>query len=98
MLTLPNVALETAMACRVFRYIRLGVIKKEDGNTIRSTTLFSMQRSQMSSNNDSLKVRGFQDSRNVAISIAKTTEVVGEPRVYPPTKASSWEDDGSQIA
>jgi hypothetical protein len=96
MLTLPNVALETAMACRVFRYIRLGVIKKEDGNTIRSTTLFSMQRSQMPSNDYSLQVRGF---RNVAISIAKTTEVeVGEPRVYPPTKASSWEDDGSQIA
>jgi len=35
----PNIALESAMACRVFRGVKLGRITEEDGNIVKASPI-----------------------------------------------------------
>ena len=103
MFSVPNIALESAMACRVFRGIRLGLINDStthDQSTLRNHDFkFSTLRfakpphpTTVGSVND----RGFNSRRPtspVAVKITRTRES-GDPCGYPPGKSSHDKDDG----
>lgn len=82
MFSVPNIALESAMACRVFRAVKLGFIKDThlttNGSTLRSTRL-------QFDNGDSIALKQStpDSSQNVHVNvdITKTTDFAEYPHV-----------------
>jgi hypothetical protein len=103
MFSVPNIALESAMACRVFRGIKLGRIV-DNNITHDHTTLQIPKRShpttEGSENEYALKSGGLRLSSGhtvpLAVEISKTMES-GDPYGYPPRKARSGGRDGHGI-
>ena len=102
MFTAPNIALESAMACRVFRGVRLGLIKEKGGNTTQDAAIHLTKRSgSASTNGHTFKSQDFKGPRvpvPVAVEITRTTES-GDPFSSPGKKyefKSVWADDESE--
>ena len=95
MFTVPNVALESAMACRVFRGVRLGLIKEKGGSTTHDTSTLRLNQRYPPTGVVSTTGSGYafksQDSKGprlavpVAIEITTTTES-GDPFPSPARK------------
>jgi hypothetical protein len=100
MFSVPNIALESAMACRVFRGVKLGRIV--DNNTTHNHTTLQIRKhshptTEGSANEYAFKSGGLRLSSGhtvpLAVEISKTMES-GDPYGYPPGKPGSASRDG----
>ena len=69
----PHIALNNAMACRVFRGIRLGLIQDVDGNAKKPATNLNLLR--LSRGSHSSKPSG--EGSHVTVEITKNMEYTG---------------------
>ena len=87
-LAIPNAALGSVMACRVFRYIKTGVIHDSICNTMRPTALRSIHQTNPT-------VDASKDTRHttLAIHISRTMDVTPDVE----DKSGDWGDKPSEL-
>jgi hypothetical protein len=93
----PNLALESIMACRVFRHLKIGVIT-EEGYTMGSITLHSSHRTAVVSSKDHvLRMDALKDTPRspVVIEIAKAMKTNGDDQYE--KKPGYWEEVSSRL-
>jgi hypothetical protein len=90
----PHIALESAMACRVFRSLRLGLIWDADGGTTQFSTQQPPLHAVMASA-DVVHGSGNSHHRPIVVEISHIAESI-EPKSHP-VDNQKWEDDNPEV-
>jgi hypothetical protein len=77
------------MACRVFRYIKTGVIQDEMSTALRSTTLRFTQQTNLTISRDN-RVDPPRDAHHAALDVSRAVEFRGDWRSTPPKLVLNW--------
>jgi len=100
MFSVPNIALENSMACRVFRAVKLGLIKDVQGSSNYGSTLPPSRLRFGADQDTALKQPTFGDSRNtqVNLEILKTTNIAQYSGDDFPYDKPAPVNDGSDVS
>jgi len=101
MFTIPNIALENSMACRVFRAVKLGLIKDPNATTTFGTTIGTGRGRYDTGPEFAMKQRAYEDSRNMSVNveITRTMDVAEDTEDgYISHKSPALVDDDSKTS